>query len=60
MEVGLFSVSLSVEDLDASQGSYEKPGFDVARGDRAQNYLIRRDGTTVIGLFEGMPERDAE
>lgn len=56
MELGLFSVSLTVKDLETSQRFYEKLGFEVAGGDRGQNYLIMRNGATVIGLFHGMFE----
>lgn len=56
MELGLFSVSLTVKDLETSQRFYEKLGFEVAGGDQGQNYLIMRNGSTVIGLFHGMFE----
>lgn len=56
MELGLFSVSLTVKDLETSQRFYEKLGFEVVGGDRGQNYLIMRNGATVIGLFHGMFE----
>jgi len=58
MELGLFSVSLTVEDLETSQRFYERLGFEAVGGDRAQNYLIMRNGSTLIGLFHGMFEKN--
>lgn len=58
MELGAFSVSLAVKDLAASRAFYEKLGFEATGGDPAQNYLILRNGTTTIGLFEGMFEKN--
>jgi catechol 2,3-dioxygenase-like lactoylglutathione lyase family enzyme len=54
LELGAFSVSLSVRDIDASCEFYEKLGFEVTG--RGQGYLIMVNGTTVIGLFQGMFE----
>ena len=56
--LGAFSVSLAVKDLAASQAFYEKLGFAQVGGDAAQKWLILRNGTTTIGLFEGMFERN--
>src|SRR5688572_28883518 len=58
MELGAFSVSLAVKDLDASRAFYEKLGFEVLHGDASQNWLILRNGDHVIGLFQGMFERN--
>lgn len=58
MDLGAFSVSLSVKDLAASQAFYEKLGFEPAGGDPAENWLILRNGDHVIGLFQGMFERN--
>lgn len=58
MELGAFSVSLAVKDLAASRAFYEKLGFEQVMGEPAQNYLILRNGTTTIGLFEGMFEKN--
>jgi len=58
VELGLFSVSLAVSDLGASRSFYEKLGFTVTGGDESQSYLILRNGTAVIGLFEGMFEKN--
>ncbi len=54
MELGAFSVSLAVKDLAASRAFYEKLGFEQFHGDAAQNWLILKNGSTVIGLFQGM------
>jgi predicted enzyme related to lactoylglutathione lyase len=56
MELGAFSVSLVVKDLEASKIFYEKLGFAVFMGDETQNWLIMKNGTTNIGLFQGMFE----
>jgi len=56
--MGAFSVSLAVKNLQASREFYEKLGFDVVFGEAAQNWLILRNGTVTIGLFQGMFERN--
>lgn len=56
MQLGAFSISLSVKDLAASQAFYTKLGFEQAGGNAEQNWLILRNGETVIGLFQGMFE----
>lgn len=58
MELGAFSISLAVKDLQASRDFYEKFGFNVVGGDAAQNWLIVRNGEHTIGLFQGMFERN--
>ena len=58
MQLGAFSVSLAVEDLAASRAFYEKLGFEVVGGDPAQNWLILRNGDHVIGLFQGMFDKN--
>ena len=58
MELGAFSISLSVKNIDASMEFYEKFGFMVIGGDAAQNWLILRNGDHTIGLFQGMFERN--
>lgn len=58
MKLGAFSVSLSVKDLAASKSFYEKLGFSVFGGDANQNWLIMKNGDHVIGLFQGMFERN--
>ncbi len=56
MEIGCFSISLAVKDLTKSQAFYENLGFEVFAGDPSQNYLIMKNGSSNIGLFEGMFE----
>ena len=58
MELGAFSVSLNVADLGASRRFYEALGFTQFHGDASQGWLILRNGSTVIGLFQGMLERN--
>jgi len=54
MDLGSFSVSLSVKDLKASRDFYAKLGFEPAGGNADENWLILRNGDHVIGLFQGM------
>ncbi|MFP3597042.1 VOC family protein [Chryseobacterium sp. SIMBA_029] len=54
MKLGAFSLSLSVKDLQKSKDFYEKLGFSVMAGSAAQNYLIMKNGSTLIGLFQAM------
>jgi catechol 2,3-dioxygenase-like lactoylglutathione lyase family enzyme len=54
MSLGAFSVSLPVADLAASRAFYEALGFSPVGGDADENWLILRNGDTVIGLFQGM------
>ena len=54
MDLGAFSVSLAVADLDASRTFYEALGFEVAGGDADQGWQILRNGDAVLGLFAGM------
>ncbi len=58
MELGAFSISLSVKDIHASKAFYEKLGFKAFTGDITQNWLIMRNGDRVIGLFQGMFEKN--
>ncbi len=54
MELGAFSISLNVKDIQVSKEFYEKLGFHVFGGDSTQNWLIMKNGTTIIGLFQAM------
>ena len=54
MDLGAFSISLTVKDLAASRAFYEKLGFTPTNGDAAKNWLVLRNGDRVIGLFQGM------
>ena len=56
MQLGAFSDSRAVKDLEASRSFYEKLGFEAFAGNAAQNWLILKNGGTVIGLFQGMFE----
>jgi lactoylglutathione lyase len=58
MQLGAFSISLAVKDLAASRAFYEKLGFTAFGGDPAQNWLILKNGDHVIGLFQGMFEKN--
>ena len=58
MDPGNFSVSLTVRDINASKAFYEKLGFVQAFGNPAQGWVIMKNGTTKIGLFQGMFERN--
>ena len=58
MELGAFSISLAVKDLEVSRQFYEKFGFEIFGGDASQNWLIMKNGDHVIGLFQGMFEKN--
>src|SRR5262245_15234749 len=58
MELGAFSISLAVKDLEASRSFYEKFGFKVFGGNASRNWLILKNGDHVIGLFQGVFEKN--
>ena len=58
MNLGAFSVSLAVKDIAISQEFYAKLGFTVFMGNASQHWLILKNGDHVIGLFQGMFERN--
>ena len=58
MDLGAFSISLAVKDIHASKAFYEKLGFTTFGGDVAQNWAILKNGDHVIGLFQGMFEKN--
>lgn len=58
MELGVFSISLNVKDIEASKTFYEKLGFSVIGGATVENWLIMKNGDCVIGLFQGMFEKN--
>ncbi len=58
MDVGAFSVSLSVKNIAASRDFYQKLGFEPIGGNVEENWLILRNGDHVIGLFQGMFEKN--
>jgi catechol 2,3-dioxygenase-like lactoylglutathione lyase family enzyme len=58
MELGAFSISLAVKDIEASRKFYEKFGFETFGGDASQNWLILKNGDHTIGIFQGMFENN--
>ncbi len=54
MQLGAFSISLNVKDIHTSKEFYEKLGFKVFAGDINKNYLILKNGNSLIGIFQGM------
>lgn len=58
MKLGAFSVSLNVKDINASKSFYETLGFQVFGGDITQNWLIMKNENSIIGLFQGMFEKN--
>lgn len=58
MDLGAFSISLAVKDLAASRDFYKKLGFTVFGGQENENWLILKNGTTTLGLFQGMFEQN--
>lgn len=58
MELGAFSISLAVKDIEVSRQFYGKFGFRAFGGEASQNWLIMKNGGTVIGLFQGMFENN--
>jgi len=58
MELGAFSISLAVKNIEASRAFYEKFGFKVFAGDASQHWLILKNGLHAIGLFQGLFEKN--
>lgn len=58
MQLGAFSISLAVKDIEASKTFYGKLGFRVFGGELSQNWLILKNGDHTIGLFQGMFEKN--
>ena len=58
MHLGAFSISLAVKNLEVSRQFYEQLGFAAFAGDPAHGWLILRNGDHVIGLFQGVFERN--
>ena len=54
MQLGNFSISLAVADIEASEAFYNKLGFEQIGGDKSQNWLILQSGETTIDLFQSM------
>ena len=58
MNLGAFSISLAVKDLEASRVFYQRLGFEVVGGDADHNWLILRNRGHTLGLFQGMFDRN--
>lgn len=58
MKLGAFSVSLNVKDIHISKSFYENLGFQVLGGDISQNWLIMKNENCIIGLFQGMFDKN--
>ena len=58
MQLGNFSISLAVKDIAVSRAFYEKLGFTVWGGNQDQNWLILKNGAAIVGLFQGMFDRN--
>jgi lactoylglutathione lyase len=58
MKLGAFSVSLNVKDIHVSKEFYENLGFQAFGGDISQNWLIMKNENCIIGLFQGMFEKN--
>ena len=58
MELGAFSISIKVKDIKKSVEFYEKLGFTYKAGNIDQNWIVLKNGSTVIGLFQGFIEEN--
>jgi predicted lactoylglutathione lyase len=58
MNLGTFSISLAVKNIQASKAFYQNLGFEIMGGNQEQNWLILKNGTTILGLFQGMFEKN--
>ncbi len=58
MELGAFSISLTVKDIAVSRAFYEKLGFSVFGGNQDQHWLIMKNGAALVGLFQGMFDKN--
>ena len=58
MKLGAFSISLTVKDITVSKAFYENLGFTVFAGELERNYLIMKNGNALVGLFEGMFDKN--
>ncbi|AXI10907.1 glyoxalase [Oceanobacillus zhaokaii] len=58
MKLGAFSVSLTVKDINVSRSFYENLGFEAFGGDITQNWLIMKNENCIIGLFQGMFDKN--
>lgn len=58
MDLGAFSIGLAVKDIEASRQFYETLGFSIFFRDQAKNWLVMKNGTLVICLFQGVIEKN--
>ena len=58
MKLGAFSISLAVKDINKSKEFYENLGFKVFAGQIEKKYLILKNGNALVGLFQGMFEKN--
>ena len=58
MDLGAFSISLTVKDIKVSKDFYEKLGFTIFGGDITQNWLIMKNGNSIVGLFQSMFDKN--
>ncbi len=58
MKLGAFSISLNVKDINLSKQFYENLGFSVFAGDIEKNYLIMKNEKSIVGLFQGMFDKN--
>jgi predicted enzyme related to lactoylglutathione lyase len=58
MKLGSFSISLTVKDIHQSKAFYENLGFTFKGGDINQKWIVLKNGNAIIGLFEGMFDKN--
>jgi len=58
MDLGAFSISLAVKDIEVSKDFYQKLGFEIFGGDITQNWLNMKNTDHIIGLFQGMFDKN--
>lgn len=58
MKLGSFSISLTVKDIHQSKAFYENLGFTFKGGDINQKWVVLKNGNAIIGLFEGMFDKN--
>ena len=58
MKLGAFSISLNVKDIHKSKEFYENLGFEILGGDISKNYLVMKNENAIIGLFQGMFDKN--
>jgi catechol 2,3-dioxygenase-like lactoylglutathione lyase family enzyme len=58
MDLGAFSISLTVQDINASKEFYEKLGFEFFGGEISENWVILKNGDHIVGLFQDMFDKN--